>query len=104
MPTRKKEKGFMKKKKIDKIPNFKSYKEEAEFWDTHSLTDYWDKWKDVDIVFELDKPRDETVMLRLQKDIKNRLEKKARLNGLNISTLIRMLIMKDLQTPKCSFS
>lgn len=104
MPTRKKEKGFMKKKKIDKIPNFKNYKEEAEFWDTHSLTDYWDKWKDVDIVFELDKPRNKTVILRLQEDIKNRLEKKARANGLNISTLIRMLIMKDLQTPKCSFS
>ena len=103
MPTKTKEEEFMKKKKIDKIPNFKSYKEEAEFWDTHSLADYWDKWEDVDIVFELDKPRDETVMLRLQKDIKDRLEKKARLNGLNVSTLIRMLIMKDLQIPKYSF-
>lgn len=108
-----KEKGFMKKKSPDlgyptkaygKIPSFKNYEEEANFWDTHSVTDFEDETEDVDIVFELDKPRDETVMLRLQKDIKDRLEKKARLNGLNVSTLIRMLIMKDLQTPKYSLS
>lgn len=24
------------------IPKFKSYEEEAEFWDTHDVTDYWD--------------------------------------------------------------
>jgi predicted DNA binding CopG/RHH family protein len=87
-----------------KIPSFNNYEEEANFWDTHSVTDFEDETEDVDIVFELDKPRDKTVVLRLQEDIKNRLEKKARLNGLNVSTLIRMLIMKDLQTPKYSFS
>ena len=25
------------------IPEFKSYDEMAEFWDTHSLSDYWDQ-------------------------------------------------------------
>jgi len=24
------------------IPKFNSYEEEAEFWDTHDVTDYWD--------------------------------------------------------------
>ena len=55
----------MKKKKVDPIPKFKNYKEEAEFWDTHSLADYWDEWKDVDLVFELDKPREASLVLRL---------------------------------------
>jgi hypothetical protein len=26
-----------------RIPQFKSYEEMGEFWDTHSLADYWDQ-------------------------------------------------------------
>jgi len=33
--------------KNKKIPRFKSDKEAAEFWDTHSSADYWDQMKDV---------------------------------------------------------
>lgn len=88
----------MKKRKIAKIPNFKSYKEEAEFWDTHSFADYWDKWKDIDIVFDLDKPRDETLVVRLQKDLKDKLEKIARNRGLNLSTLARMWLIEKLHS------
>lgn len=98
MQIKKKERGSMKKRKADKIPNFKSYKEEAEFWDTHSLADYWDKWKDVDIVFDLDKPRDETLVVRLQKDLKEKLEKIARSRGLNLSTLARMWLIEKLHS------
>ncbi len=67
-------------KKKFKFPDFNkmSYKEEAEWWDTHSFADYWDELEDVDIVVELEKPRDETVILRVQKDIKERMEKFAR--------------------------
>ena len=88
----------MKKKKIDEIPKFKDYREEAEFWDTHSLADYWDKWNNVDIVFELDKPREESLVLRVQKSLKNRLKKIARSKGLNVSTLARMWLMEKAQT------
>lgn len=88
---------FMRKKKIDKIPNFKSYKEEAEFWDTHSLADYWDKWEDVDIVFDLDRPKEETLIVRLQKNLKEKLEKVAKRRGVNLSTLARILLTERLQ-------
>jgi len=84
----------MKKKIIDPIPKFKDYKEEAEFWDTHSLADYWDRWEDVDLVFELDKPREASLVLRLQKAFKNRLKKIARGKGLDVSTLARMWLME----------
>ena len=40
-----------------KIPAFNSYEEEANFWDTHNVTDFEDETEDVDIVFELNKPR-----------------------------------------------
>ena len=88
----------MPKKKTDPIPKFKSLKEEAEFWDTHSLADYWDKWKDADIVFELEKPREETLVVRLQKELKDRMKKIARSRGLDVSTLARMWFMEKVQT------
>lgn len=85
----------MKKKRIiDKIPNFKDFKEEALFWDTHSLADYWDDWKEVDMVFELDKPREASLVLRLQKAFKTKLKKIARSKGLDVSTLARMWLME----------
>lgn len=80
-----------------KIPAFKSYEEEANFWDTHSFTDFEDEWEDVDIVFELDKPREESLVLRVQKSLKNRLKKIARSKGLNVSTLARMWLMEKAQ-------
>ncbi len=33
------------------IPEFKSRQEEAEFWDTHDLADYWDEFKPVKVRF-----------------------------------------------------
>lgn len=96
MRAKKKERIYMKKK--TKIPKFKTYEEEAHFWDTHSVTDFKDETEDVGIVFELDKPRDETLMVRIQKDFKEKLEKVARSKGLNVSTLARMWLMEKLQT------
>lgn len=88
------------KEKISKIPKFKSIAEEANFWDTHSFADYWDEFKDVKVVVELDQPRDDTLIVRLQKSFKDRLEKIARRKGLNMSTLARMWLMEKLQTSK----
>ena len=87
----------MKKKKF-KFPDFNkmSYQEEANWWDTHDFTEFWDELEDVDIVFELNKPRTESLVLRVQKDIKEKLQKAARSRGLNVSTLARMWLMEKL--------
>lgn len=87
-------------KKKSRIPKFKTYEEEAKFWDTHNVTDFEDETEDVDIVFELDKPRDETLIVRLQKNFKEKLEKVARSKGLNVSTLARMWLMEKLQSSR----
>src|SRR3989344_5123939 len=89
---------FMKKKKF-KFPDFDkmTYEEEAKCWDTHSFADFWDELEDVDIVFDLKKPRDETLIVRLQKELKDRLERIARNRGLNISTLARMWLIEKLR-------
>lgn len=90
------------KKKKFKFPDFNkmTYEEEAEWWDTHDLGDYWHELKDVDIVFELDKPRTESLVLRVQPEFKSRLEKEARSKGLNVSTLARMWLMEKMQSSK----
>lgn len=88
------------KKKKSKIPKFKTIAEEAKFWDTHSFADYWDDFEDVDIVVELHKPKDEAIVLRLQKGLKSKLEKAARDKGINVSSLARMWLMEKLQSGK----
>lgn len=87
-------------RKKSKIPEFKNIEEEARFWDTHNITDFEDETEDVDIVFDLKKPRTETLIVRLQKDLKDRLSKIARKKGLNVSTLARMWLIEKLQTAK----
>ena len=80
-----------------KIPAFTSYEEEANFWDTHSFTEFEDELEDVDIVFDLDRPREESLILRLQKSFKRALGQTAMRKGLNVSTLARMWLMEKLQ-------
>ena len=84
-------------RKKSRIPKFRSLEEEANFWDTHDITDFEDELEDVEIVFELEKPRDETLVLRVQKGFKERLTKRARRKGLNPSTLARMWLMEKMQ-------
>ncbi|KKR86455.1 MAG: hypothetical protein UU32_C0015G0006 [Candidatus Woesebacteria bacterium GW2011_GWB1_41_10] len=84
------------KKKI-KIPNFKNLNEEARFWETHPVTDFEDVTEVVDIVFELDKPKKESLILRVQKDMKRKLEKVARKKKVSVSTLSRIWLSEKLQ-------
>ena len=87
----------MKKTKVSKIPEFKSRAEEAHFWDTHDITDYWDEMEDVKIEF-LDEPkREETITVRVQPKLKERLETTARNYGINLSTLARMWLIEKLR-------
>ena len=85
-------------KRKEPIPEFKSREEEATFWDTHDIADYWDDFEPVDIAFQLEKPKEENIVVRVQKPIKERLERIARRKGLNISSLTRMWIMEKLQS------
>jgi predicted DNA binding CopG/RHH family protein len=89
----------MKKKNLKKsrIPEFKSNEEEANFWDTHSVTDFEDETEEVDIIFDLAKPRDETLVVRVQKNLKDKMERVAAKKGINVSTLARIWFSEKLQ-------
>ena len=85
-------------KKKSRIPKFKTIQEEADFWDTHSFADYWDEFEDVEIVVDLHKPKEETLIVRLQKSLKEKLEKLAKRRGVSLSTLARILLTERLKT------
>jgi hypothetical protein len=40
-----------------KVPEFSSIREEAAFWDTHSLANHWDEFEEEELVFE---PQEDT--------------------------------------------
>lgn len=87
-------------KSISKIPKFNSKAEEAEFWDTHDVTDFLDELTPVKMKVTLGQPKEETLTVRLQSNLKTQLGNIATEMGVNTSTLARMWIvekMKQLQ-------
>ena len=102
MPIKKKGENCMKKKK-SRIPEFNSYIEEANFWDNHSFMDFEDELKNVKVIVDLDEPKKETLILRLQTGFKKQLEQIAKRKGLNVSTLARMWLFEKYQSSKKKF-
>lgn len=82
---------------MPKIPEFKNDQEEAEFWDTHSVTDYLDDLKPVDITFIEARPRKSQISLRLDPQTITQLKKLAERRGVGYQTLIRMWVMERLE-------
>ena len=87
---------------MKRIPKFKSYKEEAKFWDSHDVTDYLDELEPVKMTMDLKEPKQETLTLRIQPVLKSRLEKIAKSYGVNLSTLARIWLIDKLREPKKS--
>ncbi len=81
---------------ISKIPKFTSEQEEAEFWDTHSITDFLDELTPVDVTIVDARPRKEQISLRLDRETITRLKAVAQQRGIGYQTLIRMWVMERL--------
>lgn len=84
-------------KTTSRIPDFASIEEEADFWDTHDLTEFQDELEPVE--FEIAKPLKSTWMLsiRLDKETFDALREIAKPKGLGASTLARMWILEELE-------
>jgi predicted DNA binding CopG/RHH family protein len=81
----------------NRIPEFTSREEEAEWFDTHDLGDYLDEFevldrKDVRVAKQLS----ENITVRLTPELLNRLRNEAERKGVGPSTLARMWIMEHL--------
>ena len=85
------------KKNKRTIPVFNNIDEEAMFWDTHDITDFEGEMKDVEMIFAVDKPQEETLVIRLRKDLKDHLKKQIQ-KMLSVSTLARMWLTEKVRS------
>ncbi len=84
-----------KKKPIEPIPDeFTSIEEAAEFWDRHSLADYWDQTQEVEI--EVQAPRRQWIPLA--SDLANKTAEKARQEGVSLETLVNIWVAEKLKS------
>jgi len=81
--------------KKSRIPEFSSIEEEAEFWDTHSLADYWEEFKPVKVSFA--KNLSEGVNICLDHDTFRKVSALAQEKGIGPTTLIRMWVLEHLK-------
>lgn len=71
-----------------KLPNFSTLEEEAEFWETHSLTDYIDELEDVD--FHVEGTFEDTYLaIQVTPDIITTLREESKKRGISLQGLLR---------------
>ena len=79
----------------DLLPDeFESIEEAAEFWDSHSLADYWDETKEVQI--EVRASRKQRVALA--SELAKRVADVAKREGVSVETLVNLWVAERLQT------
>lgn len=76
------------------IPEMNSYEEIAEFWDTHSLADYWEQTEPVE--FELDPQARRRYLVALDPELLQRIQKLAQVRGLSTESLVNLLLEQRL--------
>lgn len=83
--------------KIKPIKPFKSLEEEANFWDTHDVSKaFKDSKVSMSDLLELEPKKDVVMTVRVQKVVKDKIEKIARTKGINSTTLSRMWLIERL--------
>ena len=85
--------GKMKAK--EPIPQFASREEEANFWDTHDLADYWDEFKPVKVRFA--KNLTAGLTLRLDHETMAKLKEVARQKGMPLTNLVSIWVLERLR-------
>jgi len=88
----------MTKNKTKNIPDFKNKKQEASFWDKHDFADFFDQTKKINLKVNLEAPKDDTLTIRLQPQLKRRMSELATEMGTQTSTLARMWLIEKLKT------
>jgi metal-dependent HD superfamily phosphatase/phosphodiesterase len=75
------------------ISQAKSYREIAEFWDTHDLADYWDQTEPVEFEVEI---QSEATYYALERQLSHKLTRAADERGVSAGTLLNIWIQEKL--------
>ncbi len=79
---------------VKQIPEMKSYEEIAEFWDTHSLSNYWDQTEPAE--FEVSPDARRRYLVAIDPDVLNRIKQVAHIRGLSTQSLINLWLEQRL--------
>jgi len=83
-------------KEIDPIPEkFDSIEAASEFWDSHSLADYWDQTTEVHFDVEID---EEPRYFVLEKQIAKKVYELAKKQKVSPETLVNLLVAEQVAT------
>ena len=78
-----------------KIPEMEGYEQIADFWDTHSLADYWEQTEPAE--FEISPTARRRYLVAVDPGILNRIQRLARVRGLSTESLVNLLLEQRLQ-------
>lgn len=83
--------------KIKPINPFKSLEEEAEFWNTHDVSKVFKNPKiSLSELLSIEPKKEVIMTLRVQKAVKDKIDKAAKMKGINPATLSRMWLIERL--------
>jgi hypothetical protein len=88
--------------RVSRIPEFASVQEEAEWWDTHDITDYLDELKPVQVLFAKNlsgQVLSRGITIRFDDESLAELRRRAQEKGIGPTTLARMWILERLKQP-----
>jgi hypothetical protein len=82
------------KKHIEPIPDhFSSIEEASEFWDSHSLADYWDQTREVHFDVEI---AEEPKYITLESKLAKKIHEVAKQQKISAETLVNLWIAEKL--------
>lgn len=79
------------------IPSFASYQEEADWWDTHDTGEDEIQAEFRPITVHFTRPLTEAFKVRFDAETVQQLRERAQAKGIGPTTLIRMLVLEQLQ-------
>jgi hypothetical protein len=82
------------KKEDNSIPPMNSYEEIAEFWDTHSLADYWDQTEPAE--FEISPDLRSRFLVAVEPGLLTRIRQTAYKRGISTESLVNLLLEQRL--------
>ena len=77
-----------------RIPDFQSYEEMAEFWDGHSLADYWDQTEPAEL--EISPKARRHYLVQVDRDLLTRARDLAHVRGVSTESLVNLLLAQRL--------
>jgi len=86
-------KGKVKKQKDPLPKQFSNLAEAVEFWDTHSLGDYEESWKDVQCEINIKR---RTYQISIDSSLYQKLRRAARKEGVTADTLVNHWLQEEV--------